>query len=253
MAETTQAPAEPTNPKLKGSNLIDCIPQTGKCPMDCPECFYNRPGAWYADIDTPILPKAGACAGKIVRINSGNDSNNDRDDVLEVADEYTDEGVACFLNTSVPRFDFPVTTSSWPWNSGDHYPVVFTCNGKWPGYLVDCPVNVMAVRIRCNTWDLSEQERLVDFYLDQGVPIVMTWMRYYQQPIPEGQGHNYMWRKHLKNSYWCPTPEAIVQTMSLFEGSGVRMCGTPWSSYCADCRNCEFLYWDCLRRMGVEV
>ena len=31
-----------TNPKLVGSNIIDCIPQTGECPLKCTECFYCR-------------------------------------------------------------------------------------------------------------------------------------------------------------------------------------------------------------------
>ena len=226
------------NPKLAGSNVEDCIPQTGPCPNNCPECFYNR--AFYRTLDEPLLPDPDEvnAAGRIVRVNSGNDSNLERDTVLAATEPYRHK----FYNTSIPRFDFPA-------------PVVFTCNGRGPLY-VACPPNVMAVRIRCNTWDLDEQFGLAEHYIEQGVPVVMTFMRYYTREPEEAQ--RYFWRKHLVNDYWCPKPDAVVETMgdlivrlgqAGLDRRTVRMCGKPWSSLCVECDNCETLYWACLRRM----
>ena len=121
--------AEPTNPKLVGSKLIDCIPQTGLCPNACPECFYNG-GRFYRTLDEPLLPSLEQADGRIVRVNSGHDSNLSRDIVLAATADYEHK----FYNTSLPEFGFPA-------------PVVFTCNGREP-LLVECPPNVMFVRVR---------------------------------------------------------------------------------------------------------
>ena len=220
------------NPKLAGSKIIDCIPQTGECPMGCPECFYNG-GRFYRTLDEPLIPTLKEALGKIVRVNSGHDSNIDTDAVLKATAHYDH----AFFNTSFPCFDFPG-------------PVVFTCNGKKATFIDECPPNLMFVRIRTNTWGLDVQDELVDWYAARGVPIVMTFMRYYDEAaIPEDCLPDYSWREHILNSYYCPTGRAQQRIMSAYKGEGVRMCGTPWSSLCVDCRNCEFLYWDCLRRM----
>lgn len=283
---TTDHPS--SNPKLAGSNLIDCIPQTGECPLDCDECFYNS-GRFYRTLDEPLLPTEAEVGEKIVRVNSGHDSNLQSGRVIETTQHYSHK----FYNTSIPDFGFPG-------------PVVFTCNGRRP-LMVECPENVMFVRIRCNTWD--DIQYLVKWYAGrQGVPVVLTFMRYYgdeaahgaDTPIPTDCG-DYEFRTHVSNAYWCPTPEAQVRMMRRYtladtpspipspnggrgqdverltvpSGSqphssspsqwgrirppaggkgqgdgGIRMCGTPWSSYCRDCRNCEFYYWETMRRMG---
>ena len=44
------------NPKQEGTNIFDCKPQTGKCPLNCNQCFYNREGAFYVDIHKPHMP-----------------------------------------------------------------------------------------------------------------------------------------------------------------------------------------------------
>lgn len=212
------------NPKLAGSNIIDCIPQTGECPIGCAECFYNG-GRFYRTLDESLLPDPAQTIGKVVRMNSGHDSNLEREKVIRVAMRYPD----FFFNTSIPRFDFPG-------------PVVFTCNGKRP-LLVQCPPNVMFVRIRTNSWDLEEQDRLVEHYLGQDVPVVLTFMRYYSQEAvmrPE----DYLWGKSILNDYWKPKTETILSILGRYKGKGIRMCGTAVSSLCVDCRNCELLYWE---------
>ena len=63
------------NPKFEGSGIIDCKPQKGLCPLDCNQCFYNRPNAFYVDPEQPIMPTLEEVGEQIVRINSGHDSN----------------------------------------------------------------------------------------------------------------------------------------------------------------------------------
>ena len=216
------------NPKLVGSNLIDAVPQTGKCPNGCEECFYNR--AFYRPLDTPLLPSDEEAAGKIVRVNSGHDSNLDYARVVVGTSHYPHK----FYNTSMPRFDFPA-------------PVVFTCNGREPLF-VACPPNVMFVRVRTNTWDVDVQDRLVAHYLDQGAPVVLTFMRYYTRR-PDNTA-DYDWGRHIQNPCWRPTHDAQMRVLARYKGTGVRVCCPLDTLLCVDCRNCEFLYWECMRRLG---
>jgi hypothetical protein len=225
------------NPKLLGSKIIDCIPQTGLCPNRCNQCFYNRPGAFYRPIDTPLLPTLEQANGKIVRVNSGHDSNVNRDQVLVATKQYPNR----FYNTSIPQFDFPA-------------PVVFTCNGHRLILVPNPPKNLMFVRFRLATDNLAEADLAVRHYwVKHGTPVVMTFMRYYEKSLVPDLSV-YEFRQHVLKDYWILRPEIVLQIMSRWAKLqppilGVRMCGTPYSSMCADCCNCEFLYWDCLRRM----
>ena len=218
------------NPKLVGSNLIDAIPQTGKCPGGCLECFYNG-GRFYRTLEEPLLPSLEEVGGKIVRVNSGHDSNFQRDHVIESTKQYEHK----FYNTSFPLFDFPA-------------PVVFTCNGRTPRF-ADCGENVMFVRVRANTWELELQDRLVEHYLEQDVSVVLTFMRYYDlRNVKIGHHREYEWRHSILNDYCCIKSDAALEVLGRYKGEGVRMCGTLASSLCVDCRNCELLYWAHLRR-----
>ena len=218
-----------TNPKLVGSNIIDCIPQTGECPVKCAECFYNG-GRFYRSLAESLLPTDEEAVGKIVRVNSGHDSNLQRQRVLKATNRYPHR----FYNTSIPRFDFPA-------------PVLFTCNGPRL-FLVPILPNVMFVRIRTSSWNQEEADRAVEFYrVGQRCEVVLTFMQYYdRQSVVRPE--DYEWRKSVLNDYWCPRPETIVRILARYKGTGVRMCGTPVSSLCVDCRNCELLYWECLRK-----
>ena len=218
------------NPKLAGSNLIDCIPQTGECPVGCAECFYNG-GRFYRTLDEPLIPTQEEAQGKIVRMNSGHDSNIEREKVIGIAQNYEH----FLFNTAIPRFDFPG-------------PVVFTCNGKRPLLVDNCPSNIMFVRVRMNAWGLTAQDWIVKHYLERDVPIVLTFMRYYSQ---EGirRPHHYMLTKSILNDYWQPKPDSKAFILARYEGTGVRVCGTTVSPFCVDCRNCELLYWEAMRRM----
>lgn len=225
------------NPKLAGANLIDCIPHTGECPLKCSECFYNS-GRFFRTLDEPWMPSLEDVGDKIVRVNSGHDSNINRKMVIAATAQYP----RAFYNTAIANFDFPA-------------PVVFTANGGKNAKLKlaeNPPENLMFVRVRVNSWELNIVKEAIDYYLKAcGVPVVLTFMRYYDGlKIPAAYQNDYEWKKNLVNDYYCLKPEMIVSIMAHFKNTGVRMCGTPASSNCVDCRNCEFLYWEAMRRMG---
>jgi len=236
------------NPKMDGSGLVECIPQTGLCPNDCEHCFYNGE-QWYRTREEPLLPSVEEAVGKVVRMNSGHDSNIEREKVLAVAGVYRH----VFMNTSIAEFDFGLN----PW-TGVPYPVVFTCNGREPLF-VDVPPHVMYVRVRAKSWDLCEQDDVVDHYVNQGAVVVLTWMNYpVREAIPDMvmASGDYEERVHVANRYWRMTPSAMLDTLGehlhMRSAELVRTCGTLWSSMCKDCGNCETLYWETLRRLGWE-
>ena len=222
-----------SNPKLIGTNIIDCIPQTGECPRHCPECFFNG-GRFYRILDEPLLPALEEAEGKIVRVNSGNDSNNQKDLVIEKTKQYKHK----FYNTSTPNFDFPA-------------PVCFTCNPHDKVILAKNNLkNLMFVRIRTTPWNLDEVDIATDYYLKQhNIPVLLTFMRFYNGGlIPEEYKKDFEWVKHIINEYYCLKPEAIFKIMDRYKKSGVLSCGNNISSNCVDCRKCEFLYWEWIRK-----
>jgi len=214
------------NPKIEGSNIIDAIPQEPPCPLGCPECYYNR------DPMAPRIPSEEEARGKIVRVNSGHDSNVCREGVIALTQHFKHK----FYNTSIPLFDFPG-------------PVVFTCNARAPKYVKTTP-NLMAVRLLTNSWDIEEQKDLALFYANSGVPVLVTFMRYWTRKPDKPE--DYEWNKHIENAYWIPKTETKLRIMdglyhhlnSLCSRPFVlKMCGTLWSDKCMACRNCEYLYW----------
>ena len=220
------------NPKMKGSNVIDCIPQTGECPLNCEECFYNG-GRFYRTLDEPLIPSLEEAQGKIVRVNSGHDSNLQRDLVIKATEKYKHK----FYNTSLPNFNFPG-------------PVVFTCNGKKLLLVNKGLDNVMFVRVRTSIFNIVEVDKAVDFYSKFNVPIVLTFMRYYSEDaIPGEYKKHFVYKKHVTNNYYCHGNNIKMFIMDRYKGLGVRMCGTLSSSRCIDCGNCELLYW---RFRGVK-
>ncbi len=239
------------NPKQEGTCLYDCRPQVGPCPHDCNQCFYNRPGAFYVPIDQPQIPDPAEVGDGIVRMNCGNDSNNQRELVLETARQYRH----AFYNTSVPRLDFPG-------------PVVFTANAleELPAYVLpakqDPPANLMFVRLRVSTTNLYHVISAVHCWTSMGVPVVLTFMAYYdQEPPMAGWAERcvgpleecYVWKVRHINSYWCATPKFQRWVLSLFQRNRlVTMCGTPDSGYCLTCRSCETYYWQTIHRLALK-
>lgn len=243
------------NPKLAGSNIHDCRPQTGTCPIGCNQCFYNRPNAFYCDIHKPNIPDPDKVGNGIVRMNCGHDSNLQREIVIETAKQYEN----FFFNTSIDKYDFPG-------------PVVLTVNKNEEEFLTAIrppsiiPPNLMFVRIRTSASNIYKARSLMADWTLRRVPVVITFMAYYDDVVYEdvlAHLHSslygidaclYEYRTRHINKYWCPTKEMKMRTMKALDIEHNRlltMCGTFDSDYCKDCRNCESYYWTTRRRLDA--
>ena len=237
------------NPKQESTPFWDCIPQVGPCPINCSQCFYNRPGAYYVPIDKPHVPTPEEVGDGIVRMNCGNDSNNQRDLVIATAQTYK----RYFFNTSVRKLDFPG-------------PVVLTANPKeeekaWlPAFADEVPRNLMFIRLRVSYTNLRHIDEAVKWWTSDGVPVVLTFMAYYDHeptvPLDVAaavSGPCYEWRKRHINSYYCPTVNFMRHVLNRYAGNRlVSMCSSLNSGYCRDCRNCETYYLQTMKRLRGE-
>jgi len=220
------------NPKLRGSGIIECIPQSGPCPMGCEDCFFQNGRSYLEPLseNLPHVPTTEMADGRIVRMNDGNDSNVQRDLVERVAQQYTD----FFFNTSIPH-----DLGRFPG------PVVLTVN---PAKMTDTDFhkldkalpNLMYVRVRVNTWNLHTVVRpAVEHYTGLGVPVVLTYMAYYTSIIPEEHRGAYEWKKRTTNPYWVITQEWADFIESMFKDNTlVYSCGRRGQYACFLCGNC---------------
>lgn len=228
------------NPKQEGSPLFDCIPQVGPCPNNCNQCYYNRPGAFYLPIDKAHFPTLEEVGDGIVRVNSGHDSNIDYDHVIRSTAHYPKR----FFNTAIPILDFPD-------------PVVFTANRKeeelpfLPEHLnrqVEHFKKLMFIRLRVSSTNLHYVAIATTLWGSIDVPIVLTFMRYYEEEVFKQQSiEHYELRKSIKNEYYCPTPffvEEVTRTLRHLDCE-IKVC----EGYCRDCLNCEHYYHQAKRRM----
>lgn len=237
------------NPKQEGSNLVDCRPQVGKCPMNCSQCYYNR-DEYYNDRDKPNIPSIKEVGDRIVRMNAGHDSNVSYGLVVETAKMYKHH----FFNTSVPELDFPG-------------PVVYTANREeeMPARLLHCDLqeNIMFVRLRVSPSNLEHVQLAVNHYCNiEKVPVVLTMMRYYDDDAAMKvnnticDGLTYEYKKHIINSCWMPSKNFkffVLYKMKKIAGRMVSLCGTLDSNLCKDCKNCETYYWQTLKHMNGIV
>lgn len=231
------------NPKQEGSNLWDCKTQVGNCPIDCNQCFANRPGAAYIPMSEQILPTVEEVGDGIVRANCLHDSNLGRETLIEHCKRYKD----VFYNTSIPKFDFPG-------------PVVLTANPKEEEEAI-LPYhklihlagkdNLMFVRLRVSSSNLEPVRQAVYHWTHNWVPVVLTFMAYYEGDKVADQDC-YVWKKRHVNSYFCPTKDfqsRVLKQMVATGGRLVTMCGTLDSHLCKDCRNCETYYYQTIKHM----
>lgn len=261
------------NPKTKGSGILACIPQTGRCPNGCEDCFFQSGRSYLEPLDEhlPNMPPMNIAMGSIIRVNDGNDSNVRRDEVMAAVRDYPDK----FYNTAIPRLDFDA-------------PVVLTIN---PGEMTDnswhkipdpIPKNLMFVRIRTNMWNLDTVVRpAVEYYAAREVPIVLTFMAYYEDKEIEqnvdvstlsdfpnhiyslvkrklSETGQYIYRKRTMNSYYAITTAAWKQVMDEFwadvkVNKWVYSCGKiegeKGVSGCRFCGNCIREYYATKERM----
>ncbi len=232
------------NPKTKGSGIVCCIPQKGGCPNGCRDCFFQSGRSYLEPLDKnlPNMPSFEEVGDRIVRVNDGNDSNNQKQLVIKATNGYRHR----FFNTAIPDLDFPA-------------PVVLTIN---PGDITDesfykvAPTNnLMFVRFRANVWNVHLAQQAVEFYTKKEVPVVMTFMAYHNESdIPEAYRRYYLLRIRTENEYYAINTASWRVYMSLWaENPYVYSCGKvegeKGKGGCARCGNCLREYFNAIERM----
>jgi len=235
------------NPKVKGSGIITCIPQKGKCPNNCEDCFFQSGRSYLEPLEEnlPHIPPKQLTEGRIVRINDGNDSNVDREEVERTAKQFKNY----FFNTAIPK---ELNKFSGP--------VVLTLN---PGKMTDksfhklklFPRNLMFVRFRTNAWNISLLKEAVKYYAeDRKIPFVITYMAYFRKPIVKSFLKSYTFEKRTTNPYWCLNREAQLKIEAQFVNDPlVYACGYKGTHSCARCGNCIREYYNAKERIGNNV
>ncbi len=233
------------NPKTKGSGILCCIPQQGRCPNNCADCFFQSGRSYLEPLDKhlPNMPDLEKAQNHVVRVNDGNDSNVQRDLVLGATCQYPMR----FYNTACPNdlaeYDAPVVLTVNPGSMTE-----------WKIYELDTiPVNLMFVRVRTNTWCLSVVRAAVYHYTPQGVPVVLTFMAYYDNIIPDGFQGDYVYRKRTLNSYWAITTAAWRKAMAEYEDNPLvyscgKIEGERGTTLCKHCGNCLREYFATMER-----
>jgi hypothetical protein len=237
------------NPKTKGSGIITCIPQKGLCPNGCEDCFFQSGRSYLEPLskNLPNMPFKHTTEGRIVRVNDGNDSAWESDKVIKRTRKYDMK----FYNTSdlnaVGCFNAPVVVTVNPSGMTD---ISFNAFDTRYYKMRD---NLMFVRIRTNAWNIDGVVKpAVKYYSDKEVPIVLTFMAYYEQkPM---MGLDYVFRKRTLNSYWAITTAAWMKIMDEFRlNKWVSSCGKIegelGTTACRFCGNCLREYFATMERM----
>lgn len=236
------------NPKTKGSGIVCCIPQRGRCPNECEDCFFISGRSYLEPLDenTPNMPTLEEVGNRIVRVNDGNDSNNDLSLVIKMTEEYPLK----FYNTI--NMDMLAQV---------HSPTVLTVN---PGNMTDTawqavpkPITniLMYVRIRTNTWNVSLVREAVRYYTTLGVPCVLNFMAYWKNTVHIGCQHTYQYRRRTLNKYWAIEFIPWRNIMDIFAKNPlVYSCGREGRGQptgCKYCGNCLREFYNTKERMRV--
>jgi hypothetical protein len=212
------------NPKTAGSGILTAIPQTSRCPVNCADCFFQSGRSYLEPLADNLPNMPPVTPATVVRVNDGNDSNVDRERVIEMTAQYQFR----FFNTSIPR-----DLGTFPG------PVVLTVNPAGMtdkrAHLIDpLPANLMFVRFRTNTWNLTLCDEVADYYTKRSCPVVLTFMAYSEKQ-PEMRENDYVYRTRTINPYWAITHGTWIYIMSRYEFNPlVHSCGNK----CKNCGNC---------------
>ena len=235
------------NPKTKGSGIICCIPQTGLCPNKCDDCFFQSGRSYLEPLseNLPNMPPLEMTEGRVVRVNDGNDSGHQIELVRVTTFKYENK----FYNTALPNAVYRLGLYG-------ESPVVLTVN---PAKMTDkdfykldpIPKNLMFVRFRANTWNISNLSKAIDYYTERDVPLVVTFMAYHNiDTIPSNHEHHYEYKKRVLNSYWViKTPMWNIIMNKYSKNKLVDSCGKPGGSSCKYCGNCLKYYFSCCEKM----
>lgn len=233
------------NPKTKGSGIVCAIPQKGSCPIKCADCFFQSGRSYLEPLEEnlPNIPSIEESIGRVIRINDGNDSNVDRETVIEASKFFTD----VFYNTSIPKdlegFIDPVVLTVNPGNMTDHR-----------AHMLDpIPNNLMFVRFRANSWNVDLLKEVVSHYTSRNVPVVLTFMAFYTETLKECQ-ENYELRKRTSNEYLVIKQEAWDEIMDMYKDNNlVYSCGKDAKTHaCSRCGNCLREYFNTKERILVK-
>jgi len=239
------------NPKTKGSGIVACIPQTGNCPQNCSDCFFQSGRSYLEPLDDnlPNMPSPEEAAGRIVRVNDGNDSSVHRQLVMQDTAGYPMR----FYNTSIP-------THLSEFNA----PVVLTLNPKdmtdQNFHMVEPPPNLMFVRVRVNAWNALKNtpsliDQVVNYYSIREIPVILTFMAYHhEKDIDPEFRSSYVLRKRTQNSYYAITTAAWEMIMSRYKfNKWIYSCGKVEGelgvSGCRHCGNCLREYFATMERL----
>lgn len=240
------------NPKTKGSGLICVIPQKGVCPQKCEDCFFQSGRSYLEPLEDnlPNMPEPENVSWQVVRVNDGNDSNNNQEKVINDTAHFLHK----FYNTSIPKdldkFPGPVVLTVNPRRMTDKRAVL----------LQSPPLNLMYVRFRTNTWNLPLCDKVVKHYSQKGIPIVLTFMAYFDtaSKIPTSCSADYIFRRRTLNSYFAITTSAWHDVMRRYENNKwVHSCGKiegeKGDTHCRHCGNCLREYFATLTRMSEKA
>jgi len=187
------------NPKTDGSGIICAIPQTGTCPNKCADYFFQSGRSYLEPLDEnlPNIPSPLQGRGRVVRINDGNDSNIQRTKVESCAQMYSDVFYNTAINKDLADFPGPVVLTINPGKDTDRAISLFTD---------PFPDNLIFVRFRANTWNLDLLKQAVSYYthpeVPRQVPVIVTFMAYFQESLPVKDAIFYTYRQRTLNSYW---------------------------------------------------
>jgi hypothetical protein len=218
------------NPKVKGSGIIECIPQSGRCPVGCSDCFFQSGRSYLEPLEEtlPHIPPIDLSNDRIVRVNDGNDSNVDRDIVESSTQQFKDR----FYNTSIPK-DLGNFSA----------PVVLTIN---PSLKTDKSFHKLKT-IPDNLDNVVKPA--IEYYTSKGVAVVLTFMAYYSSDVPDEHKKNYIWKKRTINSYWCIKKTEMDKIMKNFRKNPFVYTCCERHSTCSFCGNCIREYYNAKERL----
>jgi len=241
------------NPKTQKSGIYSAIPQKGTCPIGCDDCFFQSGRSYLEPLEKnlPNLPDPSTHQFNVIRVNDGNDSNINREIVIENTNIYSMK----FFNTSIPKnlqgFINPVVLTVNPHKMTNH---------DFHKVQHPFPKNLMYVRVRVNTWNLQLVDTIIDYYTkntdDINIPVILTFMAYYgtADTIPENHTKNYIFRTRTINSYNAITTKAWRKIMKRYEDNKwVHSCGKIegeiGDTKCRFCGNCLREYFATIERL----
>lgn len=240
------------NPKTKDSGIVCCIPQIGECPMKCADCFFQSGRSYLEPLEEhlPNMPNIlDMSSYRILRVNDGNDSSYQQAEVMDAVKNYPMK----FYNTSMAKglhnFDAPVVLTVNPGMRTD----------KSFLQVKDIPKHLMFVRVRVNAWNLElVVDKVVDYYTKRDVPVVLTFMAYFNEKIPEDYEGFYTYRRRTINHYWTITEDTYnIITKRYKDNKWVYSCSNVAGAdhvtgcECRFCGNCIREYFATMERINI--